>query len=70
MVIGEIARPRKCICFGCFPGAKCKAGVLVALPIIDCVRELHGATRAVGSDDKGGRVGYRNGGSTGIAGNR
>ena len=70
MVIGETARPRKCVCFGCFPGAKCKTGILAALPIIDCVHELHSAPRAMGSDDKGGCVGYRNAGSTGIAGNR
>ena len=70
MIIGEIARPRKCVCFGCFSGSKCKTGTLVAVSVINCVRELDSATWAVGSDYKGGRVGYRNVGSTGIAGNR
>src|SRR3989440_3022798 len=70
VIIGEIARPRKCVCFGCFSGSKCKTGTLVAVSVINCVRELDSATRAVGSDYKGGRVGYLDVGSTGIGGNR
>ena len=70
MIIGEIARPRKCVCFGCFSGSKCKTGTLVAVSVINCVHELDSAAGTMGSDYKGGRVGYRNVGSTGIAGNR
>jgi hypothetical protein len=70
MVIGKIARPGKCVCSGCFPGSKCKTGALVAMPIINCVHELDSAAGTVGRDHKGGCVGYRNVGSTGIAGNR
>src|SRR2546429_5259224 len=69
VVIGEIARPRECVCFGCLPGSKGKTGVLAAAPI-DGIHELDSAAGTVGSDYKGGRVGYRNAGSTSIAGNR
>jgi hypothetical protein len=70
MVEGQGAAPGKCIGSDSLSSAEDDAGRGLSAPIVYCIDELDGPTRAVGRDMNGGRIGDGHRSSTGQSSNR